>query len=89
MWVAWTPTGALTCGASRCIGWAEAQGWREYSRGLVEIRKGPVRPKGKPRCDYCGKERPPLRDCFCAEGLVFCTLTCQERSLRIGPGRRL
>jgi hypothetical protein len=84
MWVAWSPRGLLTCAGSACIGWAESQRLQEYSRGLVPVRKGPVRPRGKPRCDYCGKERPPLRDCFRQEGLVFCTLTCQERSMRIG-----
>lgn len=84
-WIAWSPTGAVTCGAASCVGWAAAGGWREHARGLVDVRKGPMRPKGKPRCDYCGRERPPLRLCFRNDdGQVFCTLTCRQRAAKVG-----
>lgn len=87
-WIAWSPDGLVTCGAETCAGWARSRGLTLYSRGLMAIRKGPVRPRGKPRCDYCGGERPPLRDCFRNDdGQVFCSLTCRARAARVGMAR--
>lgn len=83
-WVAWEPNGTVTCGNPLCAGWAESRQLHVHTRGLVALRKGPVRRPGKPRCDYCGRERPPKKDCFVVDALIFCTLTCQRRSLAIG-----
>jgi len=83
-WIVWAPAGAVTCGASTCVSWARAGGWHEQARGLVDVRRGPMRPRGRPRCDYCGHERPALRHCFRDDGQVFCTLTCRQRAARVG-----
>lgn len=84
-WQAWSPRGTITCGAPTCVGWAQSQGWQLYSRGLVAVRRGPMRPVGKPRCDYCGRPRPAKRECFTNDdGQLFCTMTCRERAARVG-----
>lgn len=82
-WRAWSPRGVITCAKLTCIGWARAAGWQEYSAG--GIARPPLRPRGKPRCDYCARERPPLRDCFRNDdGQIFCSLTCRQAAARVG-----
>lgn len=82
-WRAWSPLGTVTCARPSCVGWASSRRWQLYGSGIVG-RPRP-RPRSAPRCDYCGGERPKLRDCFRNDdGQVFCSLTCERRAARIG-----
>lgn len=65
-WVAWSPTGAVTCNSSQCVGYAErVRGWMRYSEGVVPFQDKPLRTR-RPRSKE-SLEMPVVREIRAAE----------------------